>query len=251
VALAQAGDPAAALRTVDRLDLDGYLYFHSTRSELLRRLGRDEEARGAYSRALNLATSTPSGGRLPSVRVPGDRAKAGSSALGLRKVEPIDSPVGAESTMVDVDVRVAIGEFSRMTYLSVNPLRLYHEGDILEPADIPDSTTRQPKRSCSMSITFHSVTFDRTDAAAWPGSGPGCWAGQSTRGPPGITSPSESVRPPRTARDGRSSGCPKRRAQEPRARRPGRTRPRGRGLPGLRPGAPRSWPSGTKTAFAG
>jgi RNA polymerase sigma-70 factor (ECF subfamily) len=59
VALAQAGDPAAALRTVDRLDLDGYLYFHSTRGELLRRLGRDEEARGACSRALNLATSTP------------------------------------------------------------------------------------------------------------------------------------------------------------------------------------------------
>ena len=41
VALAQAGDPAAALRAVDRLDLDGYLYFHSTRGELLRRLGRD------------------------------------------------------------------------------------------------------------------------------------------------------------------------------------------------------------------
>ncbi len=59
VALAQAGDPAAALRAVDRLDLDGYLYFHSTRGELLRRLGRDDEARAAYRRALELATSTP------------------------------------------------------------------------------------------------------------------------------------------------------------------------------------------------
>ncbi len=59
VALAQAGDPAAALRAVDRLDLDGYLYFHSTRGELLRRLGRDPEARSAYRRALQLATSTP------------------------------------------------------------------------------------------------------------------------------------------------------------------------------------------------
>jgi RNA polymerase sigma factor (sigma-70 family) len=58
-ALAQAGDPAAALRAVDRLDLDGYLYFHSTRGELLRRLGRDGEARAAYRRALELATSTP------------------------------------------------------------------------------------------------------------------------------------------------------------------------------------------------
>jgi RNA polymerase sigma-70 factor, ECF subfamily len=59
VALAQAGDPAAALRAVDRLDLDGYLYLHSTRGELLRRLGRDDEARSAYRRALELATSTP------------------------------------------------------------------------------------------------------------------------------------------------------------------------------------------------
>jgi RNA polymerase sigma factor (sigma-70 family) len=58
-ALAQAGDPAAALRAVDRLDLDGYLYFHSTRGELLRRLGRHAEARAAYGRALELATSTP------------------------------------------------------------------------------------------------------------------------------------------------------------------------------------------------
>jgi RNA polymerase sigma-70 factor, ECF subfamily len=39
--------------------VDGYLYFHSTRGELLRRLGRDAEARAAYRRALELATSTP------------------------------------------------------------------------------------------------------------------------------------------------------------------------------------------------
>jgi RNA polymerase sigma-70 factor (ECF subfamily) len=59
VAIAQAGDPAAALAVVDRLDLDGYQYVHSTRGELLRRLGRDDEAREAYRRALELATSTP------------------------------------------------------------------------------------------------------------------------------------------------------------------------------------------------
>jgi RNA polymerase sigma-70 factor (ECF subfamily) len=59
VALAQAGDTAAALRIVQGLDLDGYLYFHSTRGWLLRRLGRDAEAHAAYGRALELATSTP------------------------------------------------------------------------------------------------------------------------------------------------------------------------------------------------
>jgi RNA polymerase sigma-70 factor (ECF subfamily) len=59
VAVAQAGDPAAGLRAVDRLGLDTYLYFHSTRGELLRRLGRDNEAKAAYRRALELATSIP------------------------------------------------------------------------------------------------------------------------------------------------------------------------------------------------
>jgi RNA polymerase sigma-70 factor (ECF subfamily) len=59
VAVAQAGDPAAALRAVNRLDLDRYMYFHSTRGELLRRLGHNDEARAAYRRALELATSTP------------------------------------------------------------------------------------------------------------------------------------------------------------------------------------------------
>jgi RNA polymerase sigma factor (sigma-70 family) len=56
VALAQAGSPAAALAIVDGLDLDGYQYLHSTRGELLRRLGRTGEARAAFTRALDLAT---------------------------------------------------------------------------------------------------------------------------------------------------------------------------------------------------
>jgi RNA polymerase sigma-70 factor, ECF subfamily len=58
-ALAQAGHPVTALHALERLELDEYLYYHSTRGELLRRLGRDEEARSAYRRALDLATSTP------------------------------------------------------------------------------------------------------------------------------------------------------------------------------------------------
>jgi RNA polymerase sigma-70 factor (ECF subfamily) len=44
---------------VDRLDLDSYQYFHSTRADLLRRLGRSDEARTEYERALDLADSEP------------------------------------------------------------------------------------------------------------------------------------------------------------------------------------------------
>jgi RNA polymerase sigma-70 factor (ECF subfamily) len=58
-AVAEAGDPAGALEAIDRIDLDGYVYLHSTRGELLSRLGRDDEARAAYRKALSLATTTP------------------------------------------------------------------------------------------------------------------------------------------------------------------------------------------------
>jgi RNA polymerase sigma-70 factor, ECF subfamily len=57
VAVAEAGDPDAALALVERLELDQYHYLHATRAELLRRLDRVEEARGAYDRALELVHS--------------------------------------------------------------------------------------------------------------------------------------------------------------------------------------------------
>jgi RNA polymerase sigma-70 factor (ECF subfamily) len=59
VAIAEAEGPAAALAVVDGLDLAGYQYWHSTRAEFLRRLGRPAEARAAYQAALDLARSTP------------------------------------------------------------------------------------------------------------------------------------------------------------------------------------------------
>jgi RNA polymerase sigma-70 factor (ECF subfamily) len=55
VAVAELQGPAAALALVDELELDGYQWFHSTRADLLRRLGRDDEAVAAYRRALVLA----------------------------------------------------------------------------------------------------------------------------------------------------------------------------------------------------
>jgi RNA polymerase sigma-70 factor (ECF subfamily) len=54
VAIAQSGAPEVALELVDRLELRSYPYLHSTRAELLRRLGRVAEARGAYQHALQL-----------------------------------------------------------------------------------------------------------------------------------------------------------------------------------------------------
>ena len=54
-AVAETEGPERALRLVDRLDLGGLQYLHSTRPELLRRLGRTDEARAAYERALELA----------------------------------------------------------------------------------------------------------------------------------------------------------------------------------------------------
>ena len=57
IAVAYAEGTEAGLELVDQLDLDGYQYFHSTRADLLRRLGRTREARREYERALELARS--------------------------------------------------------------------------------------------------------------------------------------------------------------------------------------------------
>jgi RNA polymerase sigma-70 factor (ECF subfamily) len=59
VAVAELEGPEAALALLDGLELDGYRYFHSTRADLFRRLGRDDEARAAYARALSLTEPGP------------------------------------------------------------------------------------------------------------------------------------------------------------------------------------------------
>jgi RNA polymerase sigma-70 factor (ECF subfamily) len=55
IAVAETAGPETGLALVERLDLDGYQYFHSTRADLLRRVGRAAEAREEYERALALA----------------------------------------------------------------------------------------------------------------------------------------------------------------------------------------------------
>jgi len=59
IAVAEVDGAEAGLALVDRLDLGGYQYFHSTRADLLRRLGRTDEARAEYERALELARTEP------------------------------------------------------------------------------------------------------------------------------------------------------------------------------------------------
>jgi predicted RNA polymerase sigma factor len=51
-----AEGPEVGLDLVDRIEgLDRYHLFHSARADLLRRLGRNDEAKAAYARALELA----------------------------------------------------------------------------------------------------------------------------------------------------------------------------------------------------
>ena len=52
VALAEVHGPARALEVVDDLDLEGYYLFHAARADLLRRLGRRDEAAVAYGAAV-------------------------------------------------------------------------------------------------------------------------------------------------------------------------------------------------------
>jgi RNA polymerase sigma-70 factor (ECF subfamily) len=68
VAVAMAEGPARGLELVDAVGadgaLDGYHLFHAARADLLRRLGRGDEAADAYSRALGLADNAVERGYL-------------------------------------------------------------------------------------------------------------------------------------------------------------------------------------------
>jgi RNA polymerase sigma-70 factor (ECF subfamily) len=54
IAVAETEGPEAGLQLIDGLGLDDFRYLHSTRAELLRRIGRTDEARQAYRRAREL-----------------------------------------------------------------------------------------------------------------------------------------------------------------------------------------------------
>jgi RNA polymerase sigma-70 factor, ECF subfamily len=68
VAIAMGGDLARGLAMVDQLrttgKLDGYHLYHATRADLLRRMGRYDEAAAAYRHALDLAANAAERGYL-------------------------------------------------------------------------------------------------------------------------------------------------------------------------------------------
>ena len=67
VAVAQTDGPVAGLRAVDAIanaedldgDISGYVYFHTARAEFLAELGRLDESRAAFDRAIELSDSAP------------------------------------------------------------------------------------------------------------------------------------------------------------------------------------------------
>ncbi|HEY7010803.1 MAG TPA: sigma-70 family RNA polymerase sigma factor [Jatrophihabitantaceae bacterium] len=60
IAVAELDGPEVALAAVDRLEdeLADYHSYHATRADLLRRIGRSEQSRAAYDRAIELAGNT-------------------------------------------------------------------------------------------------------------------------------------------------------------------------------------------------
>lgn len=59
VAVAEVHGAGAGLAIVDELDLQGYRVFHAVRADLLRRLGRTDEAVLAYRRSIELTENGP------------------------------------------------------------------------------------------------------------------------------------------------------------------------------------------------
>jgi RNA polymerase sigma-70 factor, ECF subfamily len=90
IATAELEGPEAGLALLDRLALDDYRYYHSTRADLLRRLGRDDEARAAYARALELTQSGPERRFLES-RLAGLSQRAGQGP-GPGRIRPRSRP---------------------------------------------------------------------------------------------------------------------------------------------------------------
>ncbi|QPP07509.1 sigma-70 family RNA polymerase sigma factor [Streptomyces bathyalis] len=79
VVVAEVEGPREALALVEDIDLDGYHVFHAVRADLLRRLGRGDEAARAYESAIALTENQAERGFL---RQAADRAREGARDPG-------------------------------------------------------------------------------------------------------------------------------------------------------------------------
>ncbi len=102
VAVAEADGPEAGLAIVDRLDLTDYRYLHSTRGELPRRLGRNQEARDAHHRALALVHDDDAERRLLERRL-AELEQAGSPE-GRATAPPSDGPAPLRGSLSNEDL---------------------------------------------------------------------------------------------------------------------------------------------------
>jgi RNA polymerase sigma-70 factor (ECF subfamily) len=95
VAVAKARGAAEALAMVEPLGdrLSGYFYFHGLKGKLLQQLGRADEARGAFDRAIALANSPAEAAhiRMHLDRLMQDGDAAARATKGKRRMPP---PVG-------------------------------------------------------------------------------------------------------------------------------------------------------------
>jgi RNA polymerase sigma-70 factor, ECF subfamily len=85
IAVAELDGPEVALAAIGRLEprLAGYHAYHAARADLLRRLGRSQQARAAYDQAIELAGNTAETAYLTRRR----------DQLGLHRVLPVQLPV--------------------------------------------------------------------------------------------------------------------------------------------------------------
>jgi RNA polymerase sigma-70 factor, ECF subfamily len=91
IAVAELDGPEVALAELDRLPLDGYRAFHAVRADLLRRLGRSDQARAAYGRAIGLVGNTAETAHLIRRR---DQLAGPSAAPPVkRRPGPADGPI--------------------------------------------------------------------------------------------------------------------------------------------------------------
>jgi len=97
IAVAELDGPGVALAAVDRLEdrLAGYHAYHATRADLLRRLGRSQQSRAAYEKAIELAGNTAETAYLTRRR---DQLGRGAASPPLFGVSPSEiSPAGCDA----------------------------------------------------------------------------------------------------------------------------------------------------------